>query len=322
MSVYLVHNAETALDQAVDWVWRLQGDSLSVEDGLAFDAWLDESPANSVAYETVLSVLNQVESSAPEIRSGLKRAERRAAKKTATWGWPVGAGLSAVAAAIAVAFVVLPQGVLIPQTSAHATKTGEHRSLKLADGSTIDMNAETGLSVTLAPRERRVIMGQGEAIFDVAHDQDRPFEIEAGGQVVHVLGTQFDVRNRPEGLSVTVSRGVVQVRGGGSTYILRKGDSLELQTGEDAKVRTVNPADALAWRRGQMVYRDQPLSRVVADLNRQFPDQVRIADEKLAQEKVSGVLVLDDQDQVLQRLALMLPLKALKSEQGFVLQPK
>jgi transmembrane sensor len=322
MSVHLVHNAEMTMDLAVDWVQRLQGETLSVEDGLAFDAWLEESPANALAYEHVLSLLSEIDAAAPEILTGVKRAEHRAAKQLVGRRWTIGAGLGALAASIAAAVVILPQGELIAQTSGYATTKGEHRSLKLADGSTIDMNAETGMSVTLAPHGRRVVMGPGEAVFDVAHDTTRPFEIEAGGRIVHVVGTQFDVRNRPEGFSVTVSRGVVQVRGGGPTYVLRKGDSLELNAAGVTKVSSVNPADALAWRTGHVVYRDQPLSRVVADLNRQFPEQVRISDERLAQEKVSGVLVLDDQNQVLERLALMLPIKALRSDQGVVLQPK
>jgi len=322
MSVHLVQNAETTMDQAVAWVLRLQGETLSVEDGLAFDAWLEESPSNAQAYSKVLATLEAMDGAEFEIQDGLRRTQQNAAKRVAGRRWAMGAGFSAMAAAAVLAVVVLPQGALIAQTSDYSTTKGEHRSVKLADGSTIDMNAETGLSVTLAPRGRHVVMGQGEAVFDVAHDEARPFEIEAGDHLVHVLGTQFDVRNRPEGFSVVVSRGVVQVRGEGATYTLRKGDRLDLAPGGVTKVSTSNPAEALSWRTGHMVYRDQPLSRVVADLNRQFPDQVTIADEKLAQEKVSGVLVLDNQAQVLDRLALMLPLKTVRSDQGVVLQPK
>jgi len=322
MSVYLVHNAETTQDQAIAWALRLQGETMSIEDGLEFDAWLEASPANPEALAQILSVLETYKAAGPDVLEGLKQSEQVAARRLAKGRWSFGAGLGVLAAATALAFVVISQGSLIAQTSNFATKNGEHRSVKLADGSTIDMNSETGIAVRLAPHERHVTMGQGEAIFDVAHDQARPFEIEAGGHIVHVLGTQFDVRNRPDGFSVIVSRGVVQVRGNGPTVILHKGERLDFAPGEASKVSTTNPADALGWRTGHLIFRDQPLSRVVADLNRQFPEQIRIDDERLAQEKISGVLVLDNQNLVLERLALMLPLKTVRSDQGVVLQSK
>ena len=322
MSVYLVHNVETTQDQAITWALRLQGETMSIEDGLDVDAWLEASPANSEALAQVLSVLETYDAAGPDVLQGLKRSEQIAARRLAKGWWSSGAGISGIAAALALAFVVIGQGSLFAQTSNFATKNGEHRSVKLADGSTIDMNSETGMAVRLTSHERHVTMGQGEAIFDVAHDAARPFEIQAGGHIVHVLGTQFDVRNRPEGFSVIVSRGVVQVRGDGPTVILRKGERLDFAPGEASKVSTTDPAEALGWRTGRLIFRDQPLSGVVADLNRQFPEKIQIGDEHLAQEKISGVLVLDNQNLVLERLALMLPLKTVRSDQGVVLQSK
>jgi len=321
MSVYLVHDAETAEDQAIAWILRLQGETPSVEDGLEFDAWLDARPANADAYAQLLSLLEAVDVLSPQVREGMRIETHGSARHRTLSRWAWGTGIAGVAAAAALVMVILPQGDLIAQTSSFATPRGEHRSVKLADGSTIDMNAETVMSVTLAPHERRVVMGQGEAVFDIAHDKARAFEIEAGDRLVHVVGTQFDVRNRPEGFSVTVSRGTVQVRGPGPTYVLNRGDRLDFSTGGE-KVSRTDPAEALGWRTGRLVYRDQPLSRVVADLNREFPRQVIIADEHVAGEKVSGVLVLDDQTRVLERLALMLPLKTVMSDQGVVLQSK
>ncbi|OXE36838.1 MAG: iron dicitrate transport regulator FecR [Phenylobacterium zucineum] len=322
MSAHLVQNAETTKERAVAWFLRLQGESLSVEDGLAFDAWLEETPENAETYAHLLSVMDAYGQAGSAVLDGLKQAQRISVKRSVEKSRAFALGFGVLAAALVLAFVTLPQGTLISQTSDFATVKGEHQSVKLADGSTIDMNAESRLSVTLAPHERHVVMGQGEAVFDVAHDPTRPFEIETGRHLVHVLGTQFDVRNRPEGFSVIVSRGVVQVHGDGATYVLRKGDHLDLAPGGAARVTAGDPTDALGWRTGHLVYRDQPLSRVVADLNRQFPEQISIADETLAREKVSGVLVLDNQNQVLTRLALMLPLKTVKSDQGVVLQPK
>src|SRR5204863_1747502 len=124
-------------------------------------------------------------------------------------GWLAAGGL---AAAATIALSILPPSVLSPPTQSFATATAEHRSVTLADGSTLDLNAGTRLTVTLGVRERRVVMAEGEAVFDVAPDKSRPFLIAAGDRTVRVVGTRFDVRRRAGRLSVTVERGLVEVR--------------------------------------------------------------------------------------------------------------
>jgi transmembrane sensor len=87
-------------------------------------------------------------------------------------------------------------------------------------------------------------------------------------------------------------------------------------------VSVADPAESFGWRIGRLVYRDEPLANVVADLNRQFPTPIRIDDPRLGQSRISGVLILDDQGDVLQRLALMLPVKAVRSDRDVLLQPR
>jgi transmembrane sensor len=167
------------------------------------------------------------------------------------------------------------------------------------------------------------VLAQGEAVFDVAHDARRPFVIAAGDRTIRVVGTQFDVRRRDGRLAVTVARGAVEVRpvgaASGKAYRLHPGQRLEhVEGAAAAHVAAANPGEVLAWRSGRMVYRDRPLAEVVADLNQQFPMPVRIEDPILAAAPVSGVLVFDDQDAVLRRLALLVPFRAVRSGAGVV----
>ena len=71
-----------------------------------------------------------------------------------------------------------------------------------------------------------------------------------------------------------------------------------------------------------LVYRAQPLSEVVADLNRQFVEQTAIADPELARTPITGVIVLDNPRAVVSRLSLMLPIRALPSDKGLMLLRK
>jgi transmembrane sensor len=307
--------------QAADWVVRLQAPDLSEAEALDFDAWLGASENNISAYDAALGVMQEVEASAPRIAYDL-RLQPFARPANTRRGWLVAGGL---AAAATVALAVMPIGLLSEPAQTYTTAKGEHRTVKLADGTTVDLNAGTRMTVAFARGERRVSMPQGEAVFDVAHDPARPFLIATGDRTVRVVGTRFDVRRRGDQLSVTVDRGMVEVRpnadASGRAFRLHAGQRLDHQDGAaEVRMRAVEPLDVYAWRTGRLIYRDQPLGDVVADLNQQYERQIRLEDPALAATLFSGVLVLDNQDAVIRRLALLAPLRALPSGDGVTLR--
>ena len=237
--------------------------------------------------------------------------------------WMIGAGGLAAAASLALA--VMP--ALQPQTESFVTAKGQHQQIKLADGSVIDMIAETRLNVTLARGERRVVLSEGEAIFDVAHDASRPVTVAASHRMVRVLGTAFDVRARQGELTVTVARGKVQVRpidtaSSAKSFLLTRGQRLDVARSGAEALRSVDPDEAFSWRSGRLVYRGQPLSDVVAELNRQFVEQTEISDPALGEIPISGVIVLDNPRAIMARLSLMLPIRSVPSERGQLLLRK
>jgi transmembrane sensor len=306
-------------EEAATWVVRLQSPLIDSADAAAFGAWLHADAANGYAYDEALAVWREYGASALAVARGL--SDRRALP--ARRAWVMGFGAAAAAAAVAVA--VLPRLADTPHAQVYATGRGEHRTVTLGDGSRLDLNAGTRLTVTLDRRARSVVLSEGEAVFDVAHDARRPFEIAAGDRTVRVIGTQFDVRRREGRLSVTVARGAVEVRPAtgaeGMAYRLHPGQRLDHQEGAAAvRVSAIEAADVLGWRSGRLVYRGEPLAQVVADLNQQFATPIRIEDPELAAVPVSGVLVLDDQAAVIRRLALLAPLKAVPSKAGLVLR--
>ncbi|MDB5494695.1 MAG: iron dicitrate transport regulator FecR, partial [Phenylobacterium sp.] len=58
--------------EAADWVVRLQADDLAEADALAFDAWLQASPQNASAYDSVLRTSREFEANAAAVREGLR----------------------------------------------------------------------------------------------------------------------------------------------------------------------------------------------------------------------------------------------------------
>lgn len=327
----IVTDESGAMAEASAWLARLQRDELSEADGLEFDAWLDAAPENRAAYRQTLALWHDLEAGAADVLAELagptvrRQIVRTQAGRPPTRRWLVGGGGFAIAAGLAVA--VLPSMLAEPAIQTFATGKGERKRITLADGSTVDLNAETRLSVSFARSSRRVVLGDGQAIFDVAHDQHRPFTVEAANRVVRVVGTQFDVRNRQGELTVTVARGKVQVSpatsaASGRAFLLTPGWRLEVDRAGVEAVKTVDPQEAFGWRVGRLVYRAEPLTNVVADLNRQFTQQIEISDPELGKSPITGVIVLDNQPAVMARLSLMLPVRSIPSDRGLLLLRK
>jgi len=316
---------DRATAEASAWLARLQRHDVSEDDGLEFEAWLAIAPANKPAYREALAVWQAFEQGADEVLAELEHAARAPARRAPSRRWLVGAGGFAVAAGLALA--ILPSSLMQPTFQTYVTGKGQHQRVTLADGSVVDLNAETSLRVSFGPAGRRVVLGDGEAIFDVAHDERRPFTVEASNRVVRVVGTQFDVRNRQGELIVTVARGKVQVRPtaavvSGRAFLLTPGQRLEIGQGGVEELKAVDPQETFSWRAGRLVYRDQPLADVVADLNRQFVQQIEIGDPDLGKTPITGVIVLDDPQSVMARLSLMLPIRSVPSDSGLLLLRK
>ncbi|OHB29979.1 MAG: hypothetical protein A2790_04325 [Phenylobacterium sp. RIFCSPHIGHO2_01_FULL_69_31] len=315
------HGDDARREDAAAWVVRLEAGDLGEAEAATFDAWLSAAPANAAAFDAALAVSHAYAAAADEVALALSQ-RRTAPVRPTNRRALVGFGVMAAAAALAV--VVAPE-ISGPQTETYATAKGERRTVELADGSIVDLNGGARMSVSLGRDGRRVTLAEGQAVFDVAHDARRPFTVAAGDRTIRVVGTQFDVRRLGGKVSVTVARGAVEVRpaGGasGKAYRLHPGQRLDHVEGAAAtRVAAAEPAEVLGWRSGRLVYRQQPLSEVIADLNQQFVTPIRVEDAELAATPISGVLVLDDQDAVIRRLALLVPISAVRSDAGVVLR--
>jgi transmembrane sensor len=116
------------------------------------------------------------------------------------------------AAAVACALTIV--AALWWQTRRHplyATDIGERRSITLADGSTVDLNARSKLRIEFSSNERRVELLEGQALFQVSKDKHRAFLVQSGDALVRAVGTQFDVYRKDSGTTVTVLEGRVAV---------------------------------------------------------------------------------------------------------------
>jgi transmembrane sensor len=257
----LVSRDSQALAEASAWIARLANDGVSGDDGLEFDAWLAAAPQNRDAYSQALVLMMELDARADAVLAELAQADRSqtvvpitsARRRRPMNAWWAGAGGAAIAAGLAV--TLLPAYLAGPLVTTYATDKGQHQHITLADGSKLDLDAETHAVVTYSRGERRIALSDGQAIFDVTHDANRPFVVEAAGRQVRDLGTQFDVKAHGQELTITVARGRVEVAGtAGHGIDLSPGQRLSIDKTGVGRLSAVDPAETFSWRSGRLVY--------------------------------------------------------------------
>lgn len=292
--------------QASAWHFRLQADDACAGDHARFAAWLACSQAHQEAWDEAQALLTALSHVAAKthpctgVRAGSARECRNAIlpkrRRVAAW---------ATAAAVVLVTGLFWQTPWAERLRADQyTAVGETRNLTLADGSHIQLDTDAALSISLAGSERRVRLLRGQAWFEVAHD-GRPFIVDSGQAHVQVLGTQFSVARQGEQTLVRLQRGSISASAGaGQPVILSPGQQVDINASQLSAVSTFDPAVAFAWRQRQLVLRQQPLSDVVAQLNRYWPGHVFLGSDPLGKRLVSGVFDLDKPAAVLNALVL------------------
>lgn len=182
-----------------------------------------------------------------------------------------------------------PEPVLV------ATLPGQRTSIRLPDGSRATLAPNTKLRYSISHgRGPREISLDGEAYFEVRHDEARPFRVRTASAVVKDLGTEFVVREYAADTSVRVAvrLGAVSVSGSAPTGApatgLRAGQAVEVNS-RGAVVRlTADTASYWAWVNGRLAFDATPLPEVLDRLSRWYGVEFRMTDSTLAEQYFTG----------------------------------
>ncbi|HEY5239085.1 MAG TPA: FecR domain-containing protein [Rhizomicrobium sp.] len=281
--------------QAADWLMeRRASDSWDAADQTALDAWLGESSDHLVAYWRLEAAWDRTYRLAALRTPAIERLSQKIPKPAIT------KIVSAVIAVLALAGFSTFH-FLQPASQTFATATGGHRIVRLADGSSVELNTDTALHIAMSAGERSIVLEKGEAYFQIKHDAARPFIVTAGNHRITDLGTAFVIRRSDENLRVALLEGRAQIDAVGlqtssSSAMLSPGD-VAIATADTLAVRRMPKAqlaDGLAWRRGLLVFNNTPLATVVAELNRYNETKLAVADSQTAKIGIGGKFPTND----------------------------
>lgn len=288
------------------WVVRLTSGNVDPADVEAARAWCAQHPDHQQAFVEARRLW--------QLAAHLQvPAEPRRAPQV--WHW----------ATAAVLVLAVSLGLVRQQgwDADYRTARGEQQRIELADGSHILLDSASALDVTLRADRREITLRKGTALFEVAHDPQRPFRVEAAGLSATALGTVYAVRKQDDGVQVTVAQGRVAVEGAAAAVTLAAGEQVTWRDGALQATQPVDTAKALAWQHGRLVFDMTPLPDVLAELQRYRPGYLLIGDERLRALRVSGSFRLDRLDDALATLERAFPLTIERyTDYVLVMQPR
>lgn len=158
------------------------------------------------------------------------------------------------------------------------TAKGETYMLTLPDKSKVWMNAASSLtySANLNKNGNRIVKLDGEAYFEIEKDKNHPFVVESKGQQVEVLGTHFNINayNDERNIKTTLLEGSVKVSGERNNIILQPGQQSILTGANQLVVTKVDLQEAVAWKNGEFLFRDDDFRTVMRKIARWYNIEV------------------------------------------------
>lgn len=168
---------------------------------------------------------------------------------------------------------------------------GQRVNLVLSDGTKVCLNSNSRLHypAVFSNKQRHVEL-EGEAFFEVTHDEKCPFVVQVTDMTIKVLGTTFNVKAyRNEATYVTLKSGKVEVctTDEQESAMLNPNEQASYSKQTGLKLHRVSGNAFYVWKAGEIAYVDNTLSEIAKDLERRFNVHIRIEGEGLAERKFS-----------------------------------
>jgi len=286
---------EALEEQAANWLLRRHFLHWSDRDQKELDAWLAESSSNRVTYWRLNAALSRTDR-----LKALRRPMRTGAGEAGKKSWPKRARVVAAVALIAVGAAGSFHYWAQSKEKVISTALGGRKVVTLADGSSIELNTSSIIRIHQDNDRRAITLVKGEAFFDVRHDADHPFTVDAAGQRITDLGTKFVVRNLKDRVEVALLEGRAHLASLNDTSSSRQADLLpgDVATATNRSLSVIKAssetiAEKLSWRSGLLVFHNTALGEVARQFNRYNSSRL-IIEGAAADLQVDGTFPADD----------------------------
>jgi transmembrane sensor len=312
---------EDEIRQTEALAWHIRLREGSAADWEEFTDWLEQSAGNSAAYDAIVLADEKMDAALALASAGPSNINDNDVDSAPPRSRPLyrrpAFGLTAVAAVMLAGVFAYP--MMSSDNARYAVETGAgiQRSVRLADGTRIDLNGDTRILLDRG-QPRLASLEQGEATFTVTHDPANPFVVKSGNDRIQDVGTIFNVARDGDRLSLSVAEGSVVYNPDGEAVQLTAGNTLRVSADQDTVVvGSISPQAVASWRQGRLVYDQATIGAIASDLSRSLGTQVTVAPD-VAGRAFTGVIMIDkDQPAFFRRLEGLLDLQARRSANGW-----
>jgi len=324
----------------VDWelLDRYLSGEATPEERARVEAWLAEDPERWAQVAELRDAIERAALSEPAVEEakadiwarlqreigGAAQGRRPAPRSlglTPAPRWSTGAQIAAaivlavIGAAVVAALMFRSRPATVLERVAH-TARGQRATLKLPDGTSVVLGVASTLRYPVAFGDgRRFVSLEGEAYFQVVHDERRPFSVRAGTLVAQDIGTEFIVRAYPDDsvARVVVREGKVGVRAAAfaqaTQQVVSPGELGRVGAGREPVVEPADTALYFAWTDGRLVFDRTPLRDALPQLSRWFDLEFRLADPALGSVPLTATFRTQPTPDVLDNLAASLGMR-------------
>lgn len=171
---------------------------------------------------------------------------------------------------------------------------GQITSLTLFDGSTVWLNSETTIkySSNFNKKEREVFV-EGEAYFEVSHNDKLPFIVNVGNSKIKVHGTIFNVKAYPSDnyVETVLVEGKVEFIVNKQSVLLNPNEKITLSMEEGTlRKEAADVEKTSAWKKGKYYYNNEKLSSIIQQMQRWYDTEFIFNEDELSKFTFTGVV--------------------------------
>lgn len=283
-----------------------------------FYAWLQKDIQHKKSYEKLENIEKLCGTFSEDYIQNITNESLKGAKKTKTIEKIK--SYSVAASFILILFISFFQSYsyFLPEyENSLITQLKPIKQLDLPDGSKLAIDAKTTLNIEFYNDKRSLTLLNGQAMFKVQKDKERPFIITAGRTKIEVIGTLFEVRNIEGKTTVKVEEGIVKVSHINSfsnkpqiITSLTKGKQITLDDkGKVLKYDTIPTETIALWREDTLDFNNTPIRVAVQEFSRYTNHKIYISSPEIENFEITGKFATTQQDKFFNALKNIYPIK-------------
>ncbi len=200
--------------------------------------------------------------------------------------------------------------------AAHSPK-GSVSEMILPDGSIIFLNADSKIRYSIEGKGGiREVFLEGEAWFDVAKNEKKPFVVRTPFYKVNVTGTKFNVKayDSDAYVTTTLEEGEVIVQSGekltlAENILLKPGEQIIFdKQNRTASVKKVNTNWFTSWKDNKLIFVNMNLKDLVVLLERKYGVDIEVKNKEILQLHFDGTIKNESIIEILEIVKKTLPI--------------